>query len=196
MTSPSSAAGRPRDEKVDRAIVAATRELLIEQSYASLTVAAVAARAGVGKAAIYRRYATKQEMIFAAAVHGMQELVIADQGSLEADCTAFAVAIAERLSGPKDVLRGLLADIYADRALGDRFSDTFLADERTVLAEILARAAARGDLAGSPDPLLAQALLVGPVFAWLLILDGEPDRAAQVAATIGHAAAAALRGVA
>ncbi|GAB3995376.1 hypothetical protein GCM10029992_12460 [Glycomyces albus] len=74
--------GRPRDGRIDGAIAQATRELLAERGYAGLTVDAVAARAGVGKAAIYRRHATKQEMIFAATVHDMQEQPPPDAGSL------------------------------------------------------------------------------------------------------------------
>ncbi len=48
--------GRPRDHRVDVSVLDATRILLLEGGLAAVTVAAVAARAGVGKAAIYRRY--------------------------------------------------------------------------------------------------------------------------------------------
>lgn len=185
--------GRPRDGQVDHAIVQATQELLAERGYAGLTVDAVAARAGVGKAAIYRRYATKQEMIFSAAVHGMREEPPPDAGSLRADLAAVCRTIAAQLgSAPGDVLAGLLADIYADPALGDRFAETFLERERLVVAAVLDRAVARGELARVPDPAVVQALLVGPVFAWLLILTGDPGKMPELVRMTSEGVASVL----
>lgn len=181
--------GRPRDGRIDGAIAQATRELLAERGYAGLTVDAVAARAGVGKAAIYRRHATKQEMIFAATVHDMQEQPPPDSGSLRGDLAAITRTIASQLStAPPDVLHGLLSDIHADTALGARFTSTFLERERLVITEVLHRAVARGELAERPDTGVVHALLLGPIFYRLLILvdDGEPigDFTAVVSETV------------
>lgn len=55
--------GRPRDERADRAIVRAALELLVDEGYHALSVEAVAARAGVGKATIYRRWSGKRELV-------------------------------------------------------------------------------------------------------------------------------------
>ena len=55
--------GRPRDPRVDAAIVDATLRLLAEGGYSSLTMEAVAALAGVGKATLYRRYAGKEQLV-------------------------------------------------------------------------------------------------------------------------------------
>jgi len=55
--------GRPRDERADRAIISATLELLSEVGPTGLSVEEVATRAGVGKATIYRRFATKDDLI-------------------------------------------------------------------------------------------------------------------------------------
>ncbi|WP_330228964.1 TetR/AcrR family transcriptional regulator [Nocardia sp. NBC_00508] len=193
MPKPKQAVGRPRNREVDLAIVRATRELLAENGYAGLTVDAVAARAGVGKAAIYRRYATKQEMIFSVAVHDMREQPPPDGGSLRADLAAVARTIAAQLvRAPSDVLAGLLADVYADDALATRFAETFLERERHVLTEVLTRAVARGELETLPDPTTAQALLLGPIFAWLLILDGDRDKMPELTHTVAEAAASAL----
>lgn len=186
--------GRPRDGRVDRAIVHATQELLVERGYAALTVDAVASRAGVGKAAIYRRYATKQEMIFSATVHDMQAQPPPDCGSLGADLAALAGAFVTQLSrAPSDVLAGLLADIYSDAALGARFSETFLVNERLVVEAVLERAHVRGELDVLPDVTLVQALLLGPIFAWLLILDGDAQAADRLAQTAAQAVEFVLR---
>ena len=55
--------GRPRDPRLDAAIVQATLQLLAEGGYAAVTMEAVAALAGVGKATLYRRYAGKEQLV-------------------------------------------------------------------------------------------------------------------------------------
>ncbi|WP_249643889.1 TetR/AcrR family transcriptional regulator [Nocardia sputi] len=193
MPKPKQGVGRPRDSDVDLAIVRATRDLLAERGYAGLTVDAVAMKAGIGKAAIYRRYATKQEMIFAATVHDMREQAPPDTGTLRSDLAALTETIAAHLGrAPNDVLAGLLADIYADPALSARFAETFLERERQAVTEVLGRAVARGELAAQPDLTTVHALLLGPVFAWLLILDGDRAGLPDLTRTVAEATATVL----
>ncbi len=61
------APGRPRDRRIDGAVLAATADLLVEVGYADLTVAAVAERAGTTKPAIYRRWRSKAHLVHEAA---------------------------------------------------------------------------------------------------------------------------------
>lgn len=193
MQEPKPNVGRPRDSQIDGAIVRATRELLVERGYAKLTVDAVAARAGIGKAAIYRRFATKQEMIFAATVHDMQEEPPPDSGSLRGDLAAVCRTIAAQLTAaPPDVLHGLLADLHADTGLGARFTGSFIEREQYVLGIVLDRAVERGEIATRPDIGMVHALLIGPVFFWLLILIGDRERVATLSATIAESVAAVL----
>ncbi|WP_063762664.1 TetR/AcrR family transcriptional regulator [Streptomyces sp. NRRL S-1448] len=169
--------GRPRDNRVDDAIASAVRELLTEVGYMQLTTAEVAARAGVGKAAIYRRHATKQEMIFDVLLPDQFLAVAPDRGSLRADLAAVLTEIADSMAvPPPGTIPGLLADIHADPALRDRFDQKYLGAQRQTLTEILDRATARGELATRPDPATLNALLVGPVFAWLFLLSESPDQ--------------------
>ena len=58
-------AGRPRDPRIDAAILRATADLLVEIGYSSLTMAAVADRAGTTKTALYRRWSSKAEPVWA-----------------------------------------------------------------------------------------------------------------------------------
>jgi AcrR family transcriptional regulator len=193
MPEPKQAVGRPRDSRVDHAIASATRELLTERGYAKLTVDAVASRAGIGKAAIYRRFATKQEMIFAATVHDMEEQPPPDSGSLRGDLEAICAVLAGQLStAPPDVLHGLLADIHGDTSLGARFSGTFIERERFVIDTVLARAVERGELAALPDTGIVHALLLGPIFYWLLILIGDRGTLPELVRTTAAAVAATL----
>ncbi len=63
-------AGRPRDPRIDAAILRATADLLVEIGYANLTMAAVAERAGTTKTALYRRWSSKAELVHEAAFPG------------------------------------------------------------------------------------------------------------------------------
>lgn len=189
--------GRPRDDRVDRAIATATRAVLAESGYAQLTVDAVAARAGVGKAAIYRRHTTKQQMIFAAVLHDLEIAPPPDSGSMRGDLTALLRDIAVNLTTPPaGVVPGLLADVHGDPALAATFVSTFVAAERGCVEEVLDRAVARGELPRRPDPAVVHALLLGPVFAWLFLLQEDPARLGTVTAALAEAAAAALSDVA
>jgi AcrR family transcriptional regulator len=185
MTSGTQRVGRPRDSRVDHAILAATRELLVELGYAALTMDAVAAKARIGKAAIYRRYATKQEMVFAAAVHGSTLQVPAATGSLRDDLTLLIGDIVASLSGPVTAaaMPGLFAELTTDPTLAARFAETFIAAERAYISEVLDRAVRRGELAHRPDLELVHALLLGPVFAWLFMFGkpADPDLPATLA---------------
>ncbi|WTX00763.1 TetR/AcrR family transcriptional regulator (plasmid) [Streptomycetaceae bacterium NBC_01309] len=169
--------GRPRESRVDDAIASAVLELLAEVGYARLTTDEVAARAGVGKAAIYRRHDSKQEMIFDVLVQGEFLAEPPDCGSLRADLAAVVAEIADSMSAPPPgTIPGLLADVHADPALNERFDAKYLGAQRRTLTEILDRAVARGELAARPDPAVLNALLVGPVFAWLFLLAESPEQ--------------------
>jgi AcrR family transcriptional regulator len=183
--------GRPRDGRVDDAIASAVAELLAEVGYARLTMGEVAARAGVGKSAIYRRHATKQEMIFDVLTSGQFLAVAPDRGSLRADLAAALDEIADSMaSPPPGTIPGLLADVHADPALHDRFDAKYLGAQRRTLTEILDRAVARGELATRPDPAILNALLVGPVFAWLYLLSESPDQLPTLTSALLDAALA------
>ncbi|WP_217197736.1 TetR/AcrR family transcriptional regulator [Streptomyces buecherae] len=188
--------GRPRDSRVDDAIATAVRELLVEVGYPRLTMAEVAARAGVGKAAIYRRHATKQEMIFDVLLPDRFLAVPPDRGSLRADLAAVLAEVAEAMAAPPPgTVPGLLADIHADPALHDRFTERYLGAQRRTLTEILDHATARGELTTRPDPAVLNALLVGPAFAWLFLLSESPaELPALTSALLDAAVALATQG--
>ncbi|MFI6512690.1 TetR/AcrR family transcriptional regulator [Streptosporangium sp. NPDC050855] len=164
---------------MDHKILQTTRELIDEAGYPALTVDRVAARAGVGKAAIYRRYASKAEMAFAAIVHGQQPPPPADTGSLHGDLLALARTFHARMATPaaRHVAPALIGELAADPELDTRFQDTFLAAEHAGLAEIVERAVARGELAGPVDPTIAHLLLLGSLAAGLYIINLPVDDA-------------------
>ena len=86
--------GRPRSAEVDAAILGAATELFVEHGYDGLCVEAVAARAGVSKAAIYRRHPSKAELVMAAAeaLSRSAKGPVPDSGSLRDDLRTLAAA--------------------------------------------------------------------------------------------------------
>lgn len=181
---------------MDHKILQSARELIDEVGYPAMTVDQVATRAGVGKAAIYRRYASKAEMAFAATVHVQWPPPVADTGSLSGDLLALVRTFHARMATPaaRHVAPALMSELALNPELDTRFQDTFLAAEHACLAEITERAVARGELAGPVDPALAHLLLLGSLAAGLYIINLPIDDTLiidlAVAATAGITAMA------
>ncbi|ANN15299.1 TetR family transcriptional regulator [Amycolatopsis orientalis] len=188
--------GRPREEGIDDAVREAVRALLTETGYQRCTIDAVAARAGVGKAAVYRRWRSKAELVFTAVIHPEDLEPPEDTGSLRGDVAAVLAVIQSSLDGVelRKALPSLLADVRADPVLEERFAEVFLGRERGFLVQMLDRAVARGELSRRPDPALVHALLLGPVLTWLHLFTESPPSeglAASLASPL-HAAVVAL----
>src|SRR3954469_20577088 len=81
--------GRRRSQAADDAILAATLDLLREHGYGGLTMSSVIERAGVSSATLYRRWATKQDLVLAALETMRPEPTSTDTGSLVGDVRAF-----------------------------------------------------------------------------------------------------------
>jgi AcrR family transcriptional regulator len=105
------AMGRPRDSRIDEAVLKATRDLLAEEGFAATTVQAVARRAGVGASAIYRRWPSRLELIVTATDPGLDKLELEPTGDLEGDLRRFMDAYLELFDTPvsRAAFPGLLA---------------------------------------------------------------------------------------
>ena len=88
----SPSAGRPRDPRIDAAILEATAELLVDIGYANLTMAAVADRAGTTKTALYRRWSSKAELVHEAAFPTAPTALAMPEGDIVADVRAMVAA--------------------------------------------------------------------------------------------------------
>ena len=159
--------GRPRSGTTHRKILLATRDLLMERSFADLRIEHVAARAGVSKAAIYRRWPSKEAL----AQELLAELAgphigVPDTGDTRAELLACVLnpmrAVTETPFGP--VIRALLSQIATNPTLGDPFRATVVQARRDEIARVIERGKARGDLREDAHPGVATELLVGPVY--------------------------------
>jgi AcrR family transcriptional regulator len=169
--------GRPRSEEAGRAILDATRDLLVEEGFTRLRLEHVAARAGVGKATIYRRWPSKEalalELVLSLAA---PHLDISDVGDTRAELRA---AVGNPLSaiiatpwGP--VIRAMLSQIAGNPTIGDPFRASVVARRRAEVARVIERGIARGDLRPDADVSIATELLVGPVY-FRLAFGGDLD---------------------
>ncbi|WP_058043725.1 TetR/AcrR family transcriptional regulator [Streptomyces roseifaciens] len=177
---------------MDQKILQTTRELIDEVGYPALTVDQVATRAGVGKAAIYRRYASKAEMAFVATMHEQQLPPLVGTGSLHGDLLALVRTFHARMAAPaaRQLAPALISELAVNPELDTRFQDTFLAAEQAAFAEIIEQAVARGELAGTVDPAMAHLLLLGSLASALYILNLPVDDA-----LVTDLAAAAAAGI-
>jgi AcrR family transcriptional regulator len=170
--------GRPREARIDRAIAAAALELMAEGSIADLKMDAVAERAGVGKAAIYRRFRSKDEMVASALGEMLaSEIAIPDTGSTRGDLTELMREAVElyRKSPAGKLMPALIEAMRRDPELAKAIRERMLVDRRASLREVLDRGIERGDLAPDLDVELALDVLGGPLFYRLLITGGPLD---------------------
>jgi len=125
--------GRPRSDAAHRRILEATRELLAEEGFSRLRLEHVAARAGVGKATIYRRWSSKEALCqeLLAELAG-PHVSVPDLGDTRAELLAAVVnpmrAITDTPFGR--VIRGLLSQIAVNPTLGDPFRATVVRTRR------------------------------------------------------------------
>lgn len=168
-------AGRPRNPNIDATVLAAARDLVVQEGYERVTVDATAARARTSRAAIYRRFATKAELMFAAAVHRDVPEVQVDTGSIRGDLLALARRIRADMSAPaaRAVAPHVVAELARSPELAQRFRETFVATERGEVEAIVERAAQRGELSRRPDVGQVHRLLGGALFFSIFVI-GEP----------------------
>src|ERR1700754_3847433 len=143
--------GRPRDPRRREAILHAAIMLVAEVGYDRMTVEALAARAGVSKPTIYRRWpGGKQEIVVDAirSKHGAID-ALPDHGSLRADLLALLSLAAEHTDEDAHLAGGLISQLRESEELAALLRDEIVADSRRRYGVLIARAVARGEL--SPE---------------------------------------------
>jgi AcrR family transcriptional regulator len=163
-------ARRPLDPTRDARILDAVLELLAESGYVSMTIDAVAARAGTSKATIYRRWRNKHEIAVAAMARYHRTLTpwSVDTGAFRDDLLAHVRRFAEVLGGFDGRLAiGLVQARASDPALIDELETRFSSGAR-LPPEVVERAIQRGELAGPVDHNLFEEVVASVMFMrWL-----------------------------
>jgi AcrR family transcriptional regulator len=169
--------GRPRDPRIDAAVLRATVELLAETGYPGLLVSAIAERAGTSKPAIYRRWPSKAHLVHEAVFPIGAATAIPATGSLCDDVREMVSRTMAFLTTPaaRAALPGLVGEIASDptlhSALVERFTDVIAGG----LAGWLDAAASRGEV--RPDLTAAELAeaIAGITLVGLLTRPGELD---------------------
>lgn len=160
----------------DEAILDATRELLAEGGVPRLTVEGVAARAGVAKTTIYRRFRSRDELALAVLIDMVEQVTaVPDLGETRAELVAF-VDGAVRILGSTlmgRVMQGLVSELAGNPELARAFQERVVALRVAEVRRLVERGIERGDLRADADIELAHELLFGPVY-YRLLLSGEP----------------------
>jgi AcrR family transcriptional regulator len=153
-STPAPRTGRPRSAAADAAILAATREALVELGWSRLTLGDVALRAGVAKTTLYRRWPGKNELVVDAVAELFDELELPDRGSLAADIEGVVLRFAAILARPeaRSGLMAVVAESTLDATLRERIRTSIVDRQKRLVREGKARAQRRGELPPDPDP--------------------------------------------
>ncbi|MFI0897984.1 TetR/AcrR family transcriptional regulator [Streptomyces sp. NPDC020983] len=146
---PARRTGRPRSAGLDRAILAATRAALAEVGWSRLTLGDVAARAGVARTTVYRRWPGKNELaVDAVAALFEEQLDLPDCGSLEADIRGVVLRFAELLDRPetRTALMAVIGEAAYDDALRLRIRAAIVDRQKHLVVLGRKRAQARGEI--------------------------------------------------
>ena len=184
---PGPAGGRPRDGRIDAAIIAATRELLLETGYPALTLSAIAARAGTTTAALYRRWSSKAQLVHEAVLEaeavpgvtlpvgggaGTDAGAAAVESSAQSDIRALVETIRSMFDRPelRVALPGLIADTVADPELHARMIGRLAGDLPAFESRF-----GRARRADDPLPVLAEVVAGAAIFRLLVSRDAALD---------------------
>ena len=174
--------GRPPSARAHRAVLDAAREVLAERDLAHLNLELVAARAGVGRATIYRHWPTREALALELLLEMAGEMVPArDRGDTRAELLALVDGTLRVLTRSPlgRVMRGLFSELALNPALAEPFRAAVVRARRRVVADVLARGIRRGDIRPDADLDLAAELLVGPVYYRLLFGGSFPPGFAE-----------------
>ncbi|CAG6396483.1 TetR/AcrR family transcriptional regulator [Streptomyces cocklensis] len=153
--------------EVTEAIRAAVFAELAEVGYARMSMEGIARRAGVGKAAVYRRWHSKLPLVLdVVPAVAAQGLPVPDTGSLRGDVRALLEVSARALRHPAvaQILPDLLAEAARSPELAEALHGALREAHGGIVAAVLAQAAARGEVPAGMSPDLAVDLLAGPLY--------------------------------
>jgi AcrR family transcriptional regulator len=169
-------AGRPRDERIDQAVLHAATEILEEVGYQRLTISAVASRAKTTPPAVYRRWPTKAHLVHEAVFPSSPEDVLPQQEDLRAGLRSMLVSGVQLLSQPaaRAAVPGLLAELAAAPALHADILSRFAGGEWAWLYERIGRAIENGEVRADVRPSTLLDMISGSAFLATAI--GPPER--------------------
>ena len=157
--------GRPRDDSIDREVVAAVLEALRSRGYRSVTIEGIARTVRRARTSLYRRWPSKRHLVTYAVLNELGERPAANTGDLRRDLEAAVGTLTRAFSGPLgQALAGLVADMAEDVELADTLRREVLAPRRKSMREAFARAQTRGEARRDLNIELLLDMLTGPFY--------------------------------
>jgi AcrR family transcriptional regulator len=169
--------GRPRSEQAEQAIIEATLDLFAEQGFEGVCVEAVAARAGVGKATIYRRWPNKEELLLAAFGSLKSPFPEPKGVSVRDDLLAMVEVMCADKADPRKSRRYALLLGEGDKypRLMARYKETIVQPRRDAMRAVIRHGVETGELRPDTDVEIAMLTLTGAIMAQEKSADGTLD---------------------
>lgn len=168
-------------DTVTNAIQRALFEEWAETGYSALRMERIAARAGVGKAALYRRSKSKFELVTEAVKSTATSITpIPDTGSFESDVGVLLRRMSATLRHP--LVRRILPDLHAEHARSDELAgllESVTHDRRAQAMVMLDRAVERGELSEDTDRSMVLDMFIAPLY-WHVIVQHRPVRSDDI----------------
>jgi AcrR family transcriptional regulator len=163
--------GRPRSPETQEKILKAAYEMLNEVGFMDLTIEGVAARAGVGKPTIYRRWKTKAALAMDAFLEAVNpEIAFPDTGSVIEDFRQQMYKIVKLMNSLRgQVLASVIGSGQVDAELMAAFREHWLTPRRNEAKKIFKQGVERGELREDIDAEVAIDALYSPLFYRLLL---------------------------
>lgn len=166
---------RPRQADIDQRLLDAWKALSSEMAYEDITMTLIAARAGVGKPALYRRFPTKAHLAFASGVIASAPPRLVNRGSFEADLLPAVVALVDSLHEvPREVFADQIATAIADPDFAERVQDTYARPALDQVARLWGRALQRGEVEPDLDGRAALNDLAGALIFDVMVRHHTP----------------------
>jgi AcrR family transcriptional regulator len=168
------APGRPRSERIRRAVLAAATALVDESGYGTATMEAIARRAGVSKQTVYRWWPSPAAILLEALNEGAARIApLVEAGGLDGDLRIFVRRSVLGARGRNArLLTALMAEAQRDASFAESFRNGFLAQRRAVMRELLVRARERGDLSSGVDVDVVVEMFFGTLWYRMLAASG------------------------
>jgi AcrR family transcriptional regulator len=169
--------GRPRSEQADQAIIEATLDVFAEKGFDGVCVELVAARAGVGKATIYRRWSNKEELLLAAFASLKSPFPEPEGVSVRDDLLAMVEVMCADKADPRKARRYALLLGEGDKypRLMARYKESVVQPRRDAMRAVIRRGVETGELRPDTDDEIAMLQLTGAIMAQEKSLDGTLD---------------------
>jgi AcrR family transcriptional regulator len=155
--------GRPRSQRAEQAIIDAALELFAEKGADGLCVEEVAARAGVGKATVYRRWGGKEDLLLAALGSLKSPLPDPHGASVRDDLITLVTVMSQDASDPRRTRQYtlLLGEGEKYPRLMARYAETIVEPRRNVIRTVLRRGIETGELRPDIDIEIAMLTMTG-----------------------------------